>query len=159
VQPRLTSWHADEGVSYTYSGRTHHPKPWTETLLGLKRDVERIAGAAFNSVLLNLYPDARASIGFHSDDEPELGDRPVIASLSLGADREFRFRPKRACGKLTKVVLMHGSVLVMRGDTQRNWMHGIEKSREPCGERINLTFRLTNAIAAGSRKGENAEGG
>jgi alkylated DNA repair dioxygenase AlkB len=141
-------------VSYTYSGRTHHPRPWTETLLGLKRDVERIAGAAFNSVLLNLYPDARASIGFHSDDEPELGERPMIASLSLGAEREFRFRPKHGCGRLTKVVLTHGSVLVMRGETQRNWMHGIEKSREPCGERINLTFRLTHAIAAAARSAE-----
>lgn len=144
MQPRETSWHADPGVTYTYSGRTHFPQPWTPTLLILREAVERIANASFNSVLLNLYPDERASIGMHSDDEPELGPRPVIASVSLGAEREFRFRPKPGVpGRLTKVRLTDGSVLVMRGDTQANWQHGIEKSRVPCGERINLTFRRT----------------
>jgi alkylated DNA repair dioxygenase AlkB len=142
MQPRLTSWHADEGASYTYSGRTHHPKPWTPMLLRLRAVVEQVAGTPFNSVLLNLYPNERASIGYHSDDEPELGDRPVIASISLGAEREFRFKPKGGGGAVP-VRLTHGSVLIMRGDTQRNWMHGIEKSKSPCGERINLTFRLT----------------
>jgi alkylated DNA repair dioxygenase AlkB len=144
MQPRLTSWHADEGVTYTYSGRTHNPKQWTPTLLAIRDSVERIAKARFNSVLLNRYPNERASIGYHSDDEPELGERPTIASVSLGAEREFRFRPKSFDSAPLRVGLTHGSVLVMRGDTQKHWMHGIEKSRVPCGERINLTFRLTN---------------
>jgi alkylated DNA repair dioxygenase AlkB len=142
MQPRLTSWHADDGVTYTYSGRTHHPQPWTPLLTTLRVAVEGLSGAKFNSVLLNLYSDERSSIGYHSDDEPELGERPVIASLSLGAEREFRFKSRRGEG-LVKVPLTHGSVLIMRGDTQRNWVHGIEKSRRPCGKRINLTFRLT----------------
>jgi alkylated DNA repair dioxygenase AlkB len=151
MQPRLTSWHADAGVTYTYSGRTHHPAPWTPLLLRLKEAVEMVAGAGFNSVLLNLYPNERASIGWHSDDEPELGRQPVIASVSLGADREFRMRPYLG-GKTVKIPLTHGSVLVMRGDTQSNWQHGIEKSRVPCGERINLTFRMTHAIAIEAAK-------
>lgn len=104
--------------------------------------VEDHAGVAFNSVLLNYYRDNRDSMGFHSDDEPELGPRPVIASLSLGTPRTLVFKPR---GDLraddVKLVLESGSLLLMRGDTQKNWKHGIMKQTRPCGGRVNLTFR------------------
>lgn len=142
VQPRLIAWYGDPGRSYAYSGLELHPLPWTPLLLDIKSRVEAVAGATFNSVLLNYYRDNRDSIGFHSDNEPELGDQPVIASLSLGADRTFILKHKTT--KLvapTHLGLASGSLLLMKGDTQRCWRHGIAKERRPCGPRVNLTFR------------------
>jgi alkylated DNA repair dioxygenase AlkB len=144
-EPRLTSWHADDGIRYRYSGITMVPAPMTPLLDDLRRAVERASGASYNSVLLNLYRDGRDSIGFHADDEPELGARPTIASVSLGAEREFELRRKDGTGRAHKIALRHGSMLVMAGDTQRNWKHGIRKTEEATGSRINLTFRLTRA--------------
>jgi alkylated DNA repair dioxygenase AlkB len=141
-QPRLTAWYGDAGASYAYSGIQLHPLPWTPMLLDIKARVEATVGSTFNSVLLNYYRDNRDSIGFHSDDEPELGEQPVIASLSLGEERMFILKHKRL--KLVAPVhvrLASGSLLLMKGDTQRCWRHGILKESRSCGPRVNLTFR------------------
>ena len=141
-QPRLVAWYGDRGSDYTYSGIKLTPRPWTDLLRDIKRRVETVSATAFNSVLLNYYRDNRDSMGFHSDDEPELGVRPTIASLSLGEERTFVLKDK--VNKLTKPVrlrLESGSLLLMKGETQRYWKHGIAKESRPCGPRINLTFR------------------
>jgi alkylated DNA repair dioxygenase AlkB len=142
LQPRLVAWHGDRGSNYTYSGITLTPLPWTDLLLEIKRQIETVSAASFNSVLLNYYRDNRDSMGFHSDDEPELGLRPVIASLSLGEERTLIMKHK--VNKLVKPIrlkLASGSLLLMKGETQKYWTHGIAKESRPCGPRINLTFR------------------
>lgn len=136
--PRLTCWMGD--VAYTYSGLRNDPAPWTSAVAGLRTLVERLAGAPFNGVLLNLYRDGADSMGWHADDEAELGPRPVIASVSLGASRRMRFKPKRS-GEGVDLDLEPGCVLIMRGDSQRDFLHAIPKTRRPVGPRINLTFR------------------
>jgi alkylated DNA repair dioxygenase AlkB len=141
-QPRLTAWYGDPDTVYTYSGITLTPLPWTDLLLDVKRRVETAIAASFNSVLLNYYRDNRDSMGFHSDFEPTLGQRPVIASVSLGEERTFILKHKT--NKLAKPVrlnLASGSLLLMKGETQRYWQHGVAKQIRPCGPRINLTFR------------------
>ena len=142
AQPRLIAWYGDPGKSYTYSGIKLRPLPWSPLLLDIKIRVEATAGATFNSVLLNYYRDERDSMGFHSDDEPDLGRQPVIASLSLGAERTFILKHKRAKQlRPVRIRLASGSLLLMRGETQHCWRHGIPKESRPCGPRINLTFR------------------
>lgn len=138
LQPRLTAWHGDR--RYTYSGLTLDPQPWTPLLLQVKAAVEAASSHRFNSVLLNYYRDGRDSMGMHSDDEPELGPDPVIASVSLGEERQFILRHKRS-GKTLKFTLPSGSLLVMSGATQHHWLHGINKSARKMGPRLNLTFR------------------
>jgi alkylated DNA repair dioxygenase AlkB len=141
-QPRLIAWYGDAGSSYTYSGITLSPLPWTQALLGIKSRVEALTGADFNSVLLNYYRDHRDSMGLHSDDEPELGERPILASLSLGEERDFILKHKRKKSlKTVRLKLASGSLLLMKGDTQRYWKHGIDKETHPCGPRGNWTFR------------------
>jgi alkylated DNA repair dioxygenase AlkB len=141
-QPRLTAWYGDDGTNYTYSGIYLEPLHWSPTLIDIKNRVEKISGADFNSVLLNYYRNERDSMGLHSDDEPELGHRPVIASLSLGEVRTFvlKHRTRRDLERV-RLKLASGSLLVMKGETQHCWKHGIEKETRPCGPRINLTFR------------------
>jgi alkylated DNA repair dioxygenase AlkB len=142
LQPRLTAWYGDPGRSYTYSGTVMFPLPWTNLLLSLRREVERVTGTGFNSVLLNLYRDENDRMGFHSDNEPSLGQEPTIASLSYGATRTLIFKHKRDKSlEPKKVSLTSGSLLLMKGATQRNWAHGINKEVRRCGPRINLTFR------------------
>lgn len=147
LQPRLSAWYGDEGKNYTYSGITLAPHPWSPTLLRIKEDIEAASGQRFNTVLVNLYRDERDSVGWHSDNERELGSCPVIASLSLGATRTFRFRHKtrKDLGTLS-LPLADGSLLLMAGTTQRFWRHAIDKEREAKGQRINLTFR--NVLSA-----------
>jgi alkylated DNA repair dioxygenase AlkB len=141
-QPRLVAWFGDPGAGYSYSGIRLEPLPWTPDILALKRAVEGAVDASFNSVLLNFYRDHRDSMGFHSDDEPELGIQPTIASLSFGAKRTFLFKSKLDRSlPAVRLPLTSGSLLLMKGDTQANWKHGIPKERRPCGPRINLTFR------------------
>ncbi len=142
LQPRLLAWYGDPEARYTYSGIPHQPRPWSALLTRLKARVEQVTGSRFNSVLLNYYRDQRDSMGLHADDEPELGAEPVIASLSLGEERKlvFRHRSRREL-KTVSVPLPPGSLLVMRGPTQRHWKHGIRKLTRPCGPRVNLTFR------------------
>lgn len=141
-QPRLTAWYGDAEARYTYSNLTWEPRPWTPTLLALRRRLEATTGARFNSVLLNLYRDGRDSMGWHADDEPELGPAPTIASLSLGATRRFRLRPRAGLAHSPlSVDLPSGSLLLMRGATQQHWQHALPKTTRSLGPRLNLTFR------------------
>jgi alkylated DNA repair dioxygenase AlkB len=141
MQPRLTAWYGDADKVYTYSGIQMIPKAWTPTLLRIKNAVETISGQGFNSVLLNQYRDGKDSMGFHRDNEPELGPQPVIASVSFGAVRRFRWRHyQRATNPITHE-LEDGSLLLMRGWTQKNWEHALPKTAKPVGVRVNLTFR------------------
>jgi len=141
-QPRLTAWYGDPGKSYTYSGITMHPSLWTRTLLDLKANAEAVSGVVFNSVLLNLYRDGNDSMGWHSDDEPELGQNPVIGSLSLGGTRRFMLRHRAEKGLKHQLELTPGSFLLMQGTTQHDWQHQIPKTKRPVPPRINLTFRV-----------------
>jgi alkylated DNA repair dioxygenase AlkB len=139
--PRLVAWYGDPVASYTYSGTRHEPRPWTITLLGIRARVEALTGETFNSVLLNLYRDGSDGMGWHSDDEPELGHDPRIASVSLGATRRFRMQHRRRKSEVLSVDLGHGSLLLMAGETQHHWRHCVPKTAARVGERINLTFR------------------
>ena len=132
----------DRASNYTYSGIQLTPLPWTDILREVRGRIEALADATFNSVLLNYYRDNRDSMGFHSDHEPELGDRPVIASLSLGEERIFVLKHKvDRFVKPVRLKLASGSLLLMKGETQRYWKHGIAKETRACGPRVNLTFR------------------
>ena len=137
--PRLSGWQGD--ATYSYSGITLHPAPWTPRVLEVRRRIEALTGETFNSVLANLYRNGDDRMGWHADDEPELGPAPVIASASFGAPRRFLLRPKRRGGSSVPIVLEPGSLLVMRGATQRHWLHSVPPTRRPVGPRLNLTFR------------------
>jgi alkylated DNA repair dioxygenase AlkB len=138
LQPRLTAWHGE--ASYTYSGLRLAPLPMTPLLAQLRTAVEAATGHRYNSVLLNYYRDGADSMGMHSDDEPELGPQPAIASLSYGATRSFVLRHKTTKRTL-KFDLLEGNLLLMAGALQRHWLHGINKTAKPTGPRLNLTFR------------------
>ena len=146
-QPRLTAWYGDPGKSYTYSGITMHPSPWTRTLLDLKTKAEAVSGVVFNSVLLNLYRDGNDSMGWHSDDEPELGQNPVIGSVSLGGTRRFMLRHRAEKGLKHQLELTSGSFLLMQGTTQHYWQHQNPKAKRLVPPRINLTFRVIRPLA------------
>jgi alkylated DNA repair dioxygenase AlkB len=139
--PRLVAWHGDPGARYVYSGTEHRPQPWTPTLDRIRDRAGALTGVGFNAVLLNLYRDGRDGMGWHADDEPELGRNPVIASVSLGAERRFCLRHRRRRDLKVDLPLPHGSLLCMSGATQHHWLHALPKSRRQVGERINLTFR------------------
>ncbi len=142
LQPRLVAWVGDAGAVYTYSRTRHEPLPFTPLLDELRQRISQQVGIALNSVLCNLYRDGRDSMGMHSDSEPELGEDPLIASLSLGATRRFCLRHRRGPtrGKLD-LRLETGSLLVMLGTTQRHYRHGVPKEPKVSAPRINLTFR------------------
>lgn len=140
VIPRLQAWHGNADAVYQYSGVEMQPCAWDNNLLKLKQHCELATGCAFNSVLANLYRNGQDCMGFHSDDEPELGDEPVIASVSLGGIRNFDLIHKHKPYKL-RVPLQPGSLLVMKGRTQDFWLHGIARTRQVKDARINLTFR------------------
>ena len=139
--PRLVAWHGDPGATYRYSGADHLPQPWLPVLESVRARVEALTGSGYNAVLLNLYRDGRDGMGWHSDDEPELGRNPVIASVSLGAVRRFCLRHRRRPALRLDLSLPHGSVLCMAGATQHHWVHALPKTQRPVGPRINLTFR------------------
>lgn len=142
LQPRLSAWYGDAGSRYTYSGVMLDPHPWSDTLLRIRRDIENATGHHFNSVLLNLYRNEHDSVGWHSDAEPELGNAPAIASLSLGETRMFRLRHrKRKDMQQVSIALTDGSLLLMEGTTQRFWQHAVMKEKDARQPRINLTFR------------------
>ncbi|MGI0499714.1 alpha-ketoglutarate-dependent dioxygenase AlkB family protein [Limnospira platensis CENA597] len=140
--PRLTAWYADAGKSYTYSGIKHHAQPWNPTLKSIKSQVEDIAEVTFNSVLINLYRDGKDSMSWHSDDEPELGKNPIIASVSLGGTRRFSGKHKIHKNRKFNIDLTSGSLLLMKGETQHFWQHQIPKTSQVVEPRINLTFRM-----------------
>jgi|TARA_R110002124_G_scaffold154361_4_gene321361 alkylated DNA repair dioxygenase AlkB len=139
--PRLQAWYGDEDALYQYSGLNLPPIPWTEALYELKVKCEKACDTQFNSVLANCYRDGRDSMAWHSDDEPELGERPVIASLSLGQMRNFDLK-HRTSGQRHRLPLEHGSLLVMAGNSQTHWLHSVAKTTKALAPRINLTFRL-----------------
>jgi alkylated DNA repair dioxygenase AlkB len=139
--PRLTAWYGDAGCCYAYSGLRHAPIPWIPVLLVIRNRIKRITGVHFNSVLLNLYRDGRDSMGWHNDAERELGENPVIASVSFGGSRRFLLRHNNGTHK-GAVTLTHGSLLLMGGTTQHYWQHRVPKTRQTVSPRINLTFRV-----------------
>lgn len=145
--PRLSCWIGDADTSYVYSRTRFEPRPWLPALAMLRGRLEQLCAARFNSVLANLYRDGTDSMGWHSDDEAELGEFPLIASLSLGAERRFRLRRKLPRGVQATpadrlgLQLPHGSVLRMAGATQKLYRHDLPKTRAVTGARINLTFR------------------
>lgn len=140
VTKRKTAWYGDSDYLYTYSNITKQALPWTKELYGLKQMVEEFAGVKFNSCLLNLYHNGDEGMGWHSDDEESLGKNNTIASLSLGAERKFLFKHKQT-KQIILFILEHGSLLIMKDATQRNWLHSLPKSKNIVQPRINLTFR------------------
>lgn len=142
MQPRLIAWYGEPSVTYRYSGLALTAIPWHPLLAELKSRIERFTGGRFNSVLANAYRDGGDSMGWHRDDERELGDQPILASLSLGAGRRFLVREDgRPSAGLT---LENGSLLVMKGDSQSRYRHALPKTRRPVGLRINLTYRFVS---------------
>ncbi len=139
--PRLSSWIGDPDTSYRYSGTTFDPHPWPDSLLALRCRLSAELATSFNSVLANRYRSGSDSMGWHSDDERELGPTPVIASVSLGATRRFVLKHRDEPSIKAEIALEHGSLLVMRGETQRFYRHCLSRTAKPVAERINLTFR------------------
>ena len=139
--PRLSAWHGDGGCDYGYSGIRLSPQPWTPTLLEIRDRIEDASGLRYNAVLANLYRSGADSMGWHSDDEAELGPDPAIASVSLGAIRCFRMRRRKPGSASFGLDLAPGSLLLLGGTVQRTWQHALPKTRRPVGCRINLTYR------------------
>jgi alkylated DNA repair dioxygenase AlkB len=140
---REVAWYGDSEYLYTYSSTTKRALAWTKELSELRQIVEEYAGTKFNSCLLNLYHNGNEGMGWHSDDEEALGKNNTIASLSFGAERKFSFKHKQT-KQTVSVVLEHGSLLIMKGATQSNWLHSLPKSEKIMQPRINLTFRVIN---------------
>ena len=141
-QPRLTAFFANNEKSYGYSNISMIPHKFTPILNSLKQKIETATKTTFTSCLLNLYRDGQDSNGWHADDEKELGINPVIASVSLGAERIFHLKHKNNKAIKHKLILQNGSLLMMKGATQHHWLHQIPKTKKPIGKRINLTFRF-----------------
>ncbi|MCK4710465.1 MAG: alpha-ketoglutarate-dependent dioxygenase AlkB [Gammaproteobacteria bacterium] len=140
--PRLSAWYADDGKSYEYSGLRVEGMPWIPVLTEIRNKIQSVCVTGFNSVLVNRYRNGSDSVGGHADDETELGVNPVIASLSFGEERTFQLKHKDDKTLKKSIVLPHGSLLLMQGKTQSNWLHQIPKSSRDMIERINLTFRF-----------------
>ena len=140
ITKRKVAWYADKAFSYTYSNTTKEALPWTTELLELKTLTEQLTGRTFNSCLLNLYHDGNEGMAWHSDDEKALGRNTCIASLSFGAERKFAFRHKQTKQTLG-LTLEHGSLLIMEGETQTNWLHRLPPTTKIHTPRVNLTFR------------------
>jgi alkylated DNA repair dioxygenase AlkB len=143
LTPRLTAWYGDSSQSYAFSGTKMEPHPWTEDLLFIRDKIGKATGIKFTSVLLNLYRNGQDSVGWHRDDEAELGENPVIGSVSFGETRPFQIRHKfrKDVEKIT-IPLNHGSFLLMAGPMQHFWEHQIPKTAKDINPRINLTFRI-----------------
>lgn len=143
--PRLHQWYGDSGTCYRWSGIQMQPQPWIPELITLRHEVERDTGSRFNCALINLYRDGNDSMGWHADDEAVLGPRPVIASVSLGVERDLLLRRRGTLKASHSVSLGHGSLLLMHGETQRNWQHALPRRKKVLTPRINLTFRYIEA--------------
>ncbi|UTW13955.1 alpha-ketoglutarate-dependent dioxygenase AlkB family protein [Marinobacterium rhizophilum] len=140
--PRLQQFQGETGLQYRYSGLQLQARPWHPLIAALLARIATLEPTPFNCVLLNLYRDGSDSMGWHSDDEPELGPDPVIASLSLGQPRRFVLRHRQDPGQpKLELTLENGSLLLMRGSTQHFWQHALPRTRRPCAPRLNLTFR------------------
>jgi len=139
-EPRLSTWHAEPHLPYTYSGARRNPSPWTPELIAIRTMCEDHLHHTFNGVLVNLYRTGTDHLGWHSDDEKVNGPEPIIASISLGAERSFELRHKES-GERVATMLPHGSLLVMSGCSQSHWIHRVPRSTVITEPRINLTFR------------------
>ena len=155
--PRLEAWVADEGLDYTYSGIHHDPDPWIDELVELRDLSSGHTGTRFNSVLCNLYRDGSDGVDWHADDEPEFGQMPVIASLSLGATRRFDLRRVDDHSIKVELELHHGDLVIMSGTTQTLWRHRVPKTKKPVGERIYLTFRTVTPKAEARDRGPSSK--
>ncbi|MEX0290358.1 MAG: alpha-ketoglutarate-dependent dioxygenase AlkB [Flavobacteriaceae bacterium] len=141
-QPRLTALYGNNGKPYSYSSITMQPRPFSEELLKIKKQLKGYSKAEFTTCLLNLYRNGSDSNGWHADNEKELGQNPEIASISLGHPRYFHLKHRSDASLKQKILLEHGSLLLMSGETQHHWLHQIPKTAKPIGPRINLTFRV-----------------
>jgi len=141
-QPRLTALFANNDEPYSYSNITMVPKPFTKELLEIKNKVESVIATNFTTCLLNLYRNGQDSNGWHADNEKELGINPIIASVSFGAQRLFKLKHRHDKTLKKDLILQHGSLLIMSGETQHKWLHQIPKTKKEVGKRINLTFRV-----------------
>jgi len=141
LTPRLTAWYGEAGKLYSYSGLKLSPNPCTDSLLEIKSLIEDSVKLSFNSVLLNWYRGGNDSMGWHADDEKELGINPEIASLSLGETRTFRFRYKKNHRNSFGLPLENGSLLLMAGEIQHYWQHSLPRTAKRSCDRLNLTFR------------------
>lgn len=139
-QPRLMSWQAVDDLKYSYSGITLNPRPFSSVVSQIASKIQQKTGVSFNSVLINYYRNGQDSMGWHADDEPELGADPIIASVSLGEARDFLLRHNARKELTLKLPLPSGSLLLMGKGIQKNWKHALPK-RKHAGPRINLTFR------------------
>ncbi|WP_238934886.1 alpha-ketoglutarate-dependent dioxygenase AlkB family protein [Aurantibacter crassamenti] len=143
AQPRLTALYSNNSKPYSYSNITMHPHEFSKELLAIKQKVEHVVSKVeFTTCLLNLYRDGKDSNGWHADNEKELGENPIIASVTLGQERFFHLRHKKDKSLKHKILLQHGSLLLMKGKTQHYWQHQIAKTAKPISERINATFRI-----------------
>jgi alkylated DNA repair dioxygenase AlkB len=140
ITKRKVAWYGDNNFSYTYSNTTKQALAWTKELLELKQLIQKLTGETFNSCLLNLYHNGDEGMAWHSDDEKSLGLNTSIASLSFGAERKFSLKHKVSKDTVTQV-LENGSLLVMKGTTQNNWLHCLPKTKKVSTPRVNLTFR------------------
>jgi len=140
VTKRKVAWFGNQEYSYTYSGITKQAHIWTQELLGLKSKIEEISGATYNSCLLNLYHDGSEGMAWHSDGEKTLQENGAIASVTLGAVRKFSFKHKETKQRVD-IILENGSLLVMKGTTQKHWLHRLPPTKKVHSPRINLTFR------------------
>lgn len=140
ITKRKVAWYGDKDFSYTYSNKTKQALAWTSVLLHLKATVEEKTGESYNSCLLNLYHNGEEGMAWHSDDEKDLKKNGVIASLSFGAERKFAFKHKQS-QEVVSLILQHGSLLVMKDETQTHWLHRLPPSKKIHAPRVNLTFR------------------
>jgi len=138
--PRLQCWIGDRGCDYKYSGKKLNRKDWTKDLIMIREKIYKDLNIDFNSVLINYYRDGKDSMGWHADDEKELGPSPTIASISFGSERDLVFRNKIS-KEIISIPQTHGCLILIDGKTQKNWQHSIKKTRKVIGPRINLTFR------------------
>lgn len=143
--PRLTSWYGDPGKAYKYSGILSEPNPWNKGLLYIKEQIEKVANTKFNSVLLNWYRDGEDYLNWHTDDEPELGKNPTIASVNFGETRDFQVRNTKDHNMKFTLPLQHGTLLIMSGEMQHYWEHAVPKRKRVSNSRFNLTFRVIHA--------------
>ncbi|QFY43414.1 alpha-ketoglutarate-dependent dioxygenase AlkB [Candidatus Methylospira mobilis] len=145
VLPRLQTWHADSGIRYSYSNNLLETRPWTPLLSDIRAKIEASLNLSFNSVLVNCYRNGEDHVGWHADNEPELGELPFIASLTLGVERPFAYRHKKT-SENGSILLRSGTLLIMQPDFQRHWLHSVPVDKNTTHGRINLTFRKVVAI-------------
>lgn len=140
VTGRKYAWYADQTADYIYSGFKHSAEVWDSFLLRVKQRVETVLNTSFNSCLANLYMDGSQGMGWHSDADRFLGSHSIIASLSFGVTRKFKFK-HRFTGEYVDINLYSGQLIVMKGKTQQFWLHSLPKMNSILSPRINLTFR------------------